>query len=95
MISKLSDATIENRLLWALSAWKVYVQEIFSHISQASTSSFYTTLGNQVENPDTAYTLQSYDGDSILGVLSYLHRCAYSLHLLCNYCSSVVLPTIC
>ena len=65
MVAKLSDATIKHRLYWTLSAWKVYVREILSHVSQASTSSFYTDLGTQTENHDAAYTLQAYSGDII------------------------------
>ena len=39
MIAKISDATIEHRLHWALSVWKVYVHERLSHVIQAYTSS--------------------------------------------------------
>ena len=47
VVAKLSDDTTEHRLLWALSAWKVYVCESLSHVSRASTTSFYTSLGTQ------------------------------------------------
>ena len=66
VVAKLSDANTEHRLHWSSSAWKLYVREILSHISHASTSSFYTSLGTYTENHDDTYTLQEYDGDDIL-----------------------------
>ena len=35
VVAELSDSTIEYRLRWALSMWKVYVSERPSYISQA------------------------------------------------------------
>ena len=47
VVAKLSDATIQHRLRWYLSAWKVYVCDILSRVSQSCTSSLYTALGTQ------------------------------------------------
>ena len=66
MVAKLSNATIEHILLWALSVWKVYTQNIISQVNQKYIYYFYTTLDNQAENHDDTYTLQGYDGDSII-----------------------------
>ena len=66
MVAKLSDATFKHGLIWTSSAWKVYVRENLSHVSQASTSSFYTALGTQTEYHDATYTLQAYDDDDII-----------------------------
>ena len=73
----------------------MYARESLSYVIQAYTSSLYTDLGIKTENHDTTYTLQPYDGGSILQVLSYPHRCAYYLHLSWHSCSSVVLTIIC
>ena len=66
VVAKLSDATIEHRLRWEWSACKVYVHEILFHVSQASISSFYRSLGTQAKNNDAAYTPQAYDVGNIL-----------------------------
>ena len=66
MVAKIYNATIKHRLRWASYACKEYFYKIFSHTSQASTSSFYTALGTQHENHDTTYTTQAYDGDGII-----------------------------
>ena len=44
----------------------VYVQEIISHVSQESNSSFLKTLGTQAVNFAASCTPQAYDGDDIL-----------------------------
>ena len=66
VVSKLSNATIEHRLRWALYECKVYIRESLSRVSQASTYSFYTAIGTRTENYDADYTPQEYDGDNIL-----------------------------
>ena len=68
VVAKISNATIKHRLRWALYAWEVYVRESLSHVSQVSTSSFYTALGTQIANHGAAYTLQAYNGDGIISV---------------------------
>ena len=40
VVVKLSDATIKHRPCWALSAWKLYLNESLYDISQAYNSSF-------------------------------------------------------
>ena len=94
VVTKLSIATIKHRLIWYLSAWKVYVCKSLYHVSQAYTSSFYTSLVTQAENNAAAYTPQSYDGDDILSVLSYPHVCTYFLRISGYSCSCVVFPII-
>ena len=66
VVAELSDATIEYKLLWSSSVWKVYVRESPSHVSQAYNFSFYTTLGTQAANNAADYTLQAHDGDDII-----------------------------
>ena len=66
VVAKLSDVNIEHILLWELYAWKVYIIDRLSHVSQTSTSSLSTALGTQAKNHDAAYTLQAYDGDKSL-----------------------------
>ena len=65
MVTKFSYATIQHRLRWDLYMWMDYVCESLYHVSQASTSSFYTALKTQSENHDAAYTPQAYDSDNI------------------------------
>ena len=66
VVAKLSNSTIKHRLRWALSEWKVHIQEILYRVIQEYTSSFYTALHTQVANHVAAYTPQSYDGNDIL-----------------------------
>ena len=56
VVSKLSDATTKHILRWETSVCKVYVHEIFFHVSQAYTPSFYTALGTKSEKHAVAYT---------------------------------------
>ena len=62
--AKLSDSTIEHRLRWALTAWKVYyVCESLSHISQACASAFFTALEDSLQNNnETSHQVFDMDG---------------------------------
>ena len=61
VVTKLTYAIIKHRLLLDSSSFRVYVHEIIYHASHESTSSCYTALVTQNENPETTYTLQAYD----------------------------------
>ena len=58
-VAKLPTPTIEHRLRWASTAWKVYVRKSLSHIHSASASAS-STSSNDSANP------QAYDIDNLL-----------------------------
>lgn len=66
VIAQLSTPTIEHRLRWASTAWKVYVRESLSHVSQASASAFFTALGDSTQAPVPDYIPQAFDSDDLL-----------------------------
>ena len=64
-VAKLPVPTIEYRLRWASTAWKMYVRDSLAHISQACASSFYTALEDTIsQSDDTAQ--QAFDADDLL-----------------------------
>ena len=64
-VAKLSDAAIEHRLQWASTAWKVYVQESLSQISEACASAFFTALEDSINKAGTE-ALQAFNVDDLL-----------------------------
>ena len=63
--ANLPTPAIEHRLRWSSDAWKVYVRESLSHMDQASSSSFYSTLDDDNNVlPESSH--QAFDADDLL-----------------------------
>ena len=65
VVAGLSDHSIEHRLRWASTAWKVYVRESISQISKACSSAFFTALEGST-GPPVSYAPQAFDVDDLL-----------------------------
>ena len=65
VVAGLPDHTIEHRLRWASTAWKVYVRESISLISKACSSAFFTALEGS-QGPQDPYTPQAFDVEDLL-----------------------------
>ena len=66
VVAKLSDATVEHRLRWASTAWKVYVRESLHHVSQAASSAFFTALSDSSAPAALNLAPQAFDADDAL-----------------------------